>query len=197
MMPSTHTLATIHPVVWPVPTAEQHLKGRDKVASLRKQARLALALSARYSQVTLGPLEKTENGAPIPSNGIYWSLTHKDRYVAAVTSRSPVGIDIEQIAPVSEGVVRRTAGPAEWDLAPARDLVLFFRYWTAKEAVLKVVGTGLAGLERCRVAAIVDDLHLRLSYEGRLWTVEHHWVAQDHLVTVTSDDVDIEWHVVR
>lgn len=195
MMPSNQSLPTIHPVVWPVPLEEQQLKMRDKVASLRKQARVALARSARYSRVTLGPLEKAENGAPQPCDGNYWSLTHKDIYVAAVTSRSPVGIDIEQIKPVSDGVAKRLAGPAEWRLAPTRDLVLFFRYWTAKEAVLKAEGVGLAGLDRCCVETIVDDLHLRLSYEGRLWTVTHHWAAPDHLVTVTSDGVDIIWHV--
>lgn len=195
MKPSIPAKTTIHPVIRPVPLEEQQLKGRDKVACLRAQARKALALSARYSQVTLGPLVKAKNGAPQPSNGIYWSLTHKNAYVAAVTSLAPVGIDIEEIAPVSEGVANRIAEPDEWDLAHCRDLILFFRYWTAKEAVLKAIGIGLAGLDRCRVETILDELHLRLSYEGRLWTVAHHWSVPDHLVTVTSDGVDIEWHV--
>jgi 4'-phosphopantetheinyl transferase len=185
----------IHPVIWPVPLAEQQLKMRAKVTALRSQARLALERSAQFSGLRMGTLEQAQNGAPLPSNGIHWSLSHKNIYVAAVAALMPVGIDIEQIAPVSDGVAKRLAGDSEWELAPVRDLYLFFRYWTAKEAVLKAVGAGLTGLEKCRVEAIPDDLHLRLSYEGRFWSVTHHWVAPEHLVSVTSDDVDIQWHV--
>ncbi len=184
----------IHPVVLAVPEADRQLVMRPKVAALSRNARKALSLSARYSGVSLQRLDKAENGAPLPSDGVYWSLSHKEIYVAAVTSHMPVGIDIEQIKPVSDGVVKRTADQAEWDLAPQMDLPLFFRYWTAKEAVLKAVGKGLAGLDKCRVHRIVDDLHLILTYEGTAWTVAHHWIGQDHLVAITSDDVAIEWH---
>ncbi|MDA8139690.1 MAG: 4'-phosphopantetheinyl transferase superfamily protein [Desulfobacteraceae bacterium] len=188
---------TIHPVIGPVPLAEQQLKMRAKVEALRRLARLALQRSAQFSGFQMGVLKQAENGAPLPSNGIHWSLSHKNIYVAAVASWTPVGIDIEQIAPYSEGVARRLAGPSEWALAPEPDIKLFYRYWTAKEAVLKAVGAGLAGLGRCRVEAIPDDFHLRLSFEGRPWTVTHHWIGSDHLVAVTSDAVAIEWHVIR
>lgn len=190
-----NTIETIHPVIMPVSLADQQLKGRDKVAALRRDARKALAICTQYSNCQLDHLDQDENGAPLPSNGIYWSLSHKEAYVAAVASRKPVGIDIEKIKSVTQGVEKRIATKAEWDLAP-RDLDLFFRYWTAKEAVLKAIGIGLTGLDDCHIRQIPDDRHLVLSYKDQNWTVSHHWVGQEHLAAVTSDGVDIQWHEI-
>jgi 4'-phosphopantetheinyl transferase len=184
----------IHPVVLAVPESDRGLKGREKVAALGRHARQALAHSARFGGVRLGLLEKDDYGAPVPSNGIHWSLTHKERYVAAVTAPHPVGIDIESIRPVRSGMQKRLAGDAEWALAPEITQTLFFRYWTAKEAVLKAVGKGLTGLSRCRVEAIVDADHLILSYEDSRWTVAHYWGTKEHIVTVTADCAAIQWH---
>ena len=186
---------TIHPVIMAVPEHERSLKGREKVAVLRRVAREALHLSARYSGVTLGTLEKAENGAPLPSNGIHWSLTHKEHYVAAVTATHPIGIDIERDRPVSEGLYKRLADSDEWELAPAVTQGLFYRYWTAKEAVLKAVGKGLAGLTHCRIAEILDDDRLELRYEQSIWRVTQLRTVENHLVAVTTDDADIEWHI--
>lgn len=184
----------IHPVIMAVPEPERRLKGRDKVAALRRIARIALERSARHSGVTLGALEKTESGAPLPSNGIYWSLTHKESYVAAVTAPQPIGIDIEKNRPCAEGLYRRLAEPWEWELSPAVTQSLFYRYWTAKEAVLKAVGKGLAGLTRCRIVKILDDSRLELTYDNTVWRVSQLWSAEDHIVTVTDNDFEIEWH---
>lgn len=188
---------TIHPVVLAVPEADLGLKGREKVASLGRHARQALAFSARFGGVHLGPLEKDDHGAPRPSNGNHWSLTHKERYVAAVTALHPVGIDIERIRPVRKGMHQRLAGEAEWNLAPEVTRTLFFRYWTAKEAVLKAVGKGLTGLSRCRVEAILDADHLILSYDDSQWTVAHFWGTKEHLVSVTAHCDQILWHLIE
>jgi 4'-phosphopantetheinyl transferase len=185
----------LHPVVLAVPLADQRLTGRDKVAALRLHARRAAVLSARHAGLPLGILEKDADGVPLPSNGIYWSLSHKSAFVAAAVSSGPVGIDLEKIKPVGRGLYERLAGDAEWALASTRDPAIFFRYWTAKEAVLKAVGKGLAGLSRCRVACIIDAHHLRLDYENTSWTVVHRHVPPDHLVTLTCDPVRIVWHI--
>ncbi len=185
----------LHPVILAVSADDQRLVRRAKVAALRRRAREAAVLSARYGGWTLGELQKDDAGVPLPSNGFYWSLSHKERMVAAVVSPRPVGIDLERMAPVYERLYDRIADADEWGLAPDRSERLFYRFWTAKEAVLKAVGKGLTGLERCRVQAIVDDDRLRLSYETESWGVTHCWVGNDHLATVTSDHVDLQWHV--
>lgn len=185
---------TIHPVILAVPYPDIGLKGREKVTALRRRAREALAYSADLSGVRLGPLEKNDQGAPLPSNGVHWTLTHKERYVAAVTAPHPIGIDIEMMRPFNPALHQRLADDTEWALAPEVTQALFFRYWTAKEAVLKAVGQGLAGLSRCRIETIADHEHLIVSYEGSRWTVAQYWNTKEHIVAVTADHVDIQWH---
>jgi len=196
-MSPLNPVTTIHPVILAVPRPELELKGREKVTALRRRAREALASSARYSGVaSLGPLEKDEHGAPLPFKGVYWSLTHKERYVAAVTAPHPIGIDIEMVRPYNAALRQRLAGDREWALAPRVDQALFFRFWTAKEAVLKAVGKGFAGLSDCRIEAIVDHNHLIVAFKDSKWTVVQYWGTKDHLVAVTADHVTIEWHQV-
>ncbi len=195
MIPA-NPVPTIHPVILAVPEPDLGLKGREKVAALRRRAREALAYSARCSGVSLGPLEKDDRGAPLPFSGVHWSLTHKERYVAAVTAPHPIGIDIEMVRPYNAALRQRLAGDGEWALAPRVDQALFFRFWTAKEAVLKAVGKGFAGLSDCRIEAIVDHSHLIVAFKDSKWTVVQYWGTKDHLVAVTADHVTIEWHQV-
>ena len=184
----------INPVILAVPRTEKKLKGREKVAVLKRCAREALDHSAQISRVVLGPLEKRDNGAPIPSEGVHWSLTHKEQYVAAVCAPFAVGIDIEKIRPFNDKLYQRIGTETEWALAPEITEILFFRYWTAKEAVLKAVGVGMVGLSHCRVQAIIDNDHLEVAYKESVWTVVQYWGTKDHVVAVAANDMDIEWH---
>ncbi len=188
------TNPAIHPVILPVPQTDQPLNGRPKVELLRKTARKALALSAAHAGLMLGPLQKDAHGAPLPSNGVFWSLSHKALFVAAVAAPVPIGIDLERFKPVSQALYRRLAETSEWELAADNDETTFFRYWTAKEAVLKAVGKGLTGLSACRVTRIVSQDELLLTYEHAIWRVTHFRLGQDHLVTLTTDHHPIAWH---
>lgn len=187
---------TLHPVILSVPEADRSLKGRDKVLKLGHYAREALEHSARFSGITLGALEKAENGAPIPCNGIHWSLTHKSDYVAAVCAPFAIGIDIEKIGPFNPAVARRIADESEWGLADAVTEPVFFRYWTAKEAVLKAVGKGLTGLSWCRIQSIVDNDHIMATFSDTVWTVTQYWGTPDHVVAIAANDVEIHWHQI-
>ena len=187
---------TLHPVIMAVPKDDCLLKGREMVDALRRHARKALATAVQISGLTLGPLEKDDKGAPLPSNGHYWSLSHKTANVAAVVAPCPVGIDIEALRPCHQSLYRRIASSDEWRLAPEVSERIFFRYWTAKEAVLKAVGKGIVALSRCRIHQIVDDTHMELSYDGSVWRVAQCWTADDHIAAVTATDNRIQWHLM-
>ena len=187
----------IFPVILAVPTEVADFKPRDRVAFLSQHARKAIEASARKSGITPGELKKDENGVPLPFADTYWSITHKSEYVAGVVSPDPIGIDVEKIRPCSRGLYKKTASEPEWSLAVHShdDFTVFYRYWTAKESVLKASTTGIKDLLRCRIERIVDAHHLEIHYLDKRWLIEHHFF-NDHIVSVVQNDFRIEWTII-
>jgi 4'-phosphopantetheinyl transferase len=183
----------LFPVILSVPEEERHFTGREKVLALSWHARRALQVSAQKSRLILGNLPKDPDGVPLPIDGTYWSLTHKSNYVGAVVSRSRIGIDIEEIKPISPALFRKTAHNTEWFLGDKEDgQLLFFRYWTAKEAILKASGTGVSDLLKCRIMDLADPAHLTASYQERQWIVEH-FIFNGHIASVVQNTAQVQW----
>ena len=183
----------IYPVIMPVPFSLQQLTGREKVKTLSRLARKALVFSCKKSGWPITHLKKDPNGAPIPENGYYWSLSHKSGFVAAVVAPYPIGIDIERLRPSSKALRNRIASTKEWQLGPKIDPdLLFFRFWTAKEAVLKAVGVGMRGLSNCRIIRILDNSKMCLTYRYTTFMVTH-IQFNGHLATVIIDNRPICW----
>ncbi len=186
---------TLFPVVMPVTEVGHKLSGKEKVASLSKIAREALKLSAEKSGVRLGELRKDKKGVPCPVSGNYWSLSHKPEYVAAVVSKDKVGIDIEEIKPRAESIFAHVASDEEWELKE-RSWDTFFRYWTAKEAILKVIGIGISGLKTCRIISVPDENHIALDYNGQFFLVEQ-LRYKNHIVSIPKGDNQIDWIILE
>ncbi len=182
----------IYPVILAVPDKDQLLSGREKVENLSNLARKALEISAQKSAVDLSALFKNDAGAPLPFDGNYWSLTHKPKFVGGVIAPARIGIDIEKIRPCSKSLFRKTALDSEWRLSDMDPRILFFRYWTSKESVLKASGTGIKGLSKCRVIQVVDDGHLRIHYQNREWIIEH-FFFHEHIASVVKNEFDVQW----
>jgi 4'-phosphopantetheinyl transferase len=195
MIPKNST-DTIYPVILTVPESDRHLTGREKTVSLSRHARDALKISAQKSGIVLTDLFKAENGAPLPFNGTYWSLTHKSTYVGGVVAAAPIGIDIERIRPVKTALYRKTADEQEWHLTDAPALHRFFRYWTAKEAVLKAVASGLKDLSKCRVIQVVDTHNLVIDCRGETWGVRHVFF-DGHIASLVQTGQTIDWTLVK
>jgi 4'-phosphopantetheinyl transferase len=183
----------IYPVILKVPPESRDLTGRDQTVYLRGYARQAVAASARQSGIDLPALEKGASGAPVVKNGVYWSLAHKPEYVAGVAARAPVGIDIEKIRPVRAALFYRITDEQERRLAQFSD-EMFYRFWTAKEAVLKVTGLGLAGLSRCKITDICSAVELVVVCDGIKWRVAQ-WLYDNHLISIIANDNKIDWNL--
>ena len=182
----------LHPVILAVPDRVQGWTGRRQVRALSRLARAAARMSARRAGGALGKLAKNGDGVPLPVNGWYWSVAHKPGYVAGVAGLGPVGIDIEPVQPRNRLLFNKIAAPEEWLLGYEEEWRLFFRFWTAKEAVLKAVGMGLKGLARCRVVAINASDRMTLLYEGQRWPVVQ-YCRDGHLAAIASQDLPVHW----
>ncbi|MFQ3583380.1 4'-phosphopantetheinyl transferase family protein [Thermostichus vulcanus] len=89
---------------------------------------------------------------PQPIQSIQFNLSHShERILIALILRHRIGVDLEWIRPVPrwQAIAQRYFSAAEQaDLAHCPDCErdpLFFQIWTQKEALLKAIGTGLAG----------------------------------------------------
>jgi 4'-phosphopantetheinyl transferase len=192
MMEKQVSQRVLYPVILAVPDRLQAWKGRRHVLALSRLARAAARQSTRRAGGVLGHLHKTSDGVPLPSNGWHWSVAHKSAYVAGVAGSGPLGIDIEPVLPRSRNLFNKIADKREWRLGCEDEWHLFFRFWTAKEAVLKAVGMGLKGLSHCRVIAIDNPCRLRLDYKGTSWVVQQN-MQHGHLVAVAANEFSIHW----
>ena len=88
---------------------------------------------------------------------IHFNLSHCKNGITVVVDFSPVGIDIESFRKDNLSLVRKTMNPAEaeWIYSSSQPVETFTQFWTKKEAVVKLRGTG-----------IIDDLHHVLDGEG-------------------------------
>ena len=189
------TNRVIYPVILSVPADAKELTRRARVKYLSRHARRALEISAEKSGIKLGELIKEDNGSPLPFDGNYWSVTHKPEYVGGVIASEQIGIDIEKIRPCSKGLFKKTADDREWALSDTDPLILFFRYWTSKEAVLKAGGTGLTDLSKCRIVQIIDDNNLIISYKNKKLFVEQ-FFFNGHVASVIKTTSRIEWTIL-
>ncbi|MCP4115478.1 MAG: 4'-phosphopantetheinyl transferase superfamily protein [Desulfobacteraceae bacterium] len=179
-----------------MPPAGALLKGRARVEALGRYARQSLRISGERSGFHPGTLLKGEAGEPLSCNGVHWSISHKPDFVAGVVSHGPAGIDIERVKPVSDSLFNRLLSPEEFACFGGGDRVqAFFRTFTAKEAVLKGQGVGLAGLSMVRVVGAPAPMVTRLDYQGSVCTVEHFWV-DGHIASVVRDESDVVWECV-
>lgn len=97
---------------------------------------------------------------------IMFSLSHCRNAIAVAVNDSPIGIDVESFRKADDALLRRTMNEEEIRMVEASDCRerAFASLWTKKEAVFKLLGTG-----------ITDDIRTVLSENGDIST----WTSVD------------------
>lgn len=97
---------------------------------------------------------KGEHGKPYVVNlPAHFNISHSGKYTVLAISDEPIGVDIEEIREFSAITARKLFTEEELSYVagndPSRRKSLmqqcFFEVWTAKEAYIKYIGTGLSG----------------------------------------------------
>ena len=123
---------------------------------------------------------------PVPQHPLGFNLSHSHgRMLMAISSKQDVGVDLEQIRDQVEAakLAERFYAPAELErvisLSGPGQAQRFYRYWVAKEAVLKGQAFGLRSLQQCEI--LTSDYSPRAEVkvsEGAAmqpgWTI--HWL---------------------
>jgi len=115
-----------------------------------------LSVSPAGLRFGTGPSGRPVLVAPGPA-GLEFSLARTAGLALIAVSLRPVGADIEEIRPRPglADIAAARFGPAEAACIAAgcagTALASFYRHWTVKEAYLKAVGMGLAGLAHAEV----------------------------------------------
>ncbi len=122
------------------------LRGADDRPARQRIARDLLADMLGFEVA----VEHDPYGKPrLAGSEVCISFSHRDGWLLIGTAAHDIGVDLELIQPGLD-VARTHFSPAEahW-LARTDQTDAFTRLWTAKEAVLKAVGTGIAqGLDQ-------------------------------------------------
>lgn len=139
--------------------------------------------------------------------GFEFSLARTDDLALVAVSAGAVGADIERITPrpgLADLVATRfTAREADCIAAGCslaggphdRALRGFYRHWTAKEAYLKAIGSGLAGLRRLEVLGCPYPVVRASGTPADGWRLSFPAVSPGHAAAVVARDpvTRFEW----
>jgi 4'-phosphopantetheinyl transferase len=116
-------------------------------------------------------------GAPYIEGGPHFSISHCKRGIAVAVSENPIGIDIEAIRTFSPELMRKTMNEDEQlrITSSAIPEVEFIRFWTQKEALLKLQGTG-----------IISDLHHVLTHAQDIFWTEISPLDKGYICTIAN-----------
>ncbi|MCK4764361.1 MAG: 4'-phosphopantetheinyl transferase superfamily protein [Candidatus Aminicenantes bacterium] len=95
-------------------------------------------ISFSYNEYGKPTLNDVEN--------FHFNVSHSGEWIVCAVDSEPVGVDVEEIAPVDLDISRNYFSPDEHsDLLSQEDrIAYFFTLWTLKESYIKIVGKGLS-----------------------------------------------------
>lgn len=137
---------------------DRYKRDDDKKRSLLAQMLLKKLMVENHIDAQLS---YEENGRPVFENSEYFlSLSHSGDVAFSAVSKSPVGIDVEKIRPISISLINRVCVDEEKAYVLSEYMVTdeknindpdvlkrFFEIWTAKEAYFKMKGSGITDLK--------------------------------------------------
>lgn len=128
------------------PKILRYRRWEDAHAALLGKLLLLVALHTTGSTATLEELLYTPHDKPYFPAGPNFNISHSgNRAVCALSTTGRVGVDIELIKPLSFDDFQTQFTPNEWQaIRSAPDpIAAFYRFWTAKESLIKADGRGL------------------------------------------------------
>jgi 4'-phosphopantetheinyl transferase len=181
--------------------AVRFIRQQDHVRFVLAHGGLRVVLS-RYLGIAPDAVElgRSEGGKPFLTrelrgqSAITFNMSHAHgRVLIAVSRGQEVGVDLERIrsdvevAKLSERYFAHSEHTAIMQSAQEQRAARFFRYWVAKEAVIKAQGIGLRALSQCEIifgaegsgaeVLVPVGSPLQNNWRVRLLSCDEGWVA--------------------
>ncbi|WP_019505897.1 4'-phosphopantetheinyl transferase superfamily protein [Pleurocapsa sp. PCC 7319] len=178
-----------------------YLKHKNRFIAARVILRLLLA---NYLQINPEKIEfeysnrgKPRLAASIDNSSLQFNVSHSQEYALyGFTNHHLIGVDVEylrEMANITE-LARRFFTHREFhqliaDLTGREQEVAFYQLWTAKEAYLKAIGTGLSG-SLSDIELSLDDRNLKLlAIKGNIatvgkWSMYHFIPAANYVAAI-------------
>lgn len=120
---------------------------KDKKLSASVYLLLSEALEKEWGIKEIPDFIYGENEKPFLSGlpAVHFNLSHCDAAAVCAVSDHPVGIDVEEIKPHEDDLMRHVLSPEEYEKVKNSEQpeIEFLRFWTMKESYLKLTGEGL------------------------------------------------------
>ncbi len=117
----------------------------------RKRSLLGKLMVRKYCIENNMPFDWTDwkidaFGKPFLSNGLFFNISHSEKYVCVAFSNTCIGVDIEIVKPLKVDGLLHFFHQDEQDYMQSSQgkLDTFYTIWTRKEAYLKAKGVGLS-----------------------------------------------------
>lgn len=158
---------------------------QDRQRALLGRTLIRWALLPYFEDVLLH-MAQDEHGRPYIAGHPHWqgdfNLSHSgDWIVLAVTPSGRVGIDVEEIKPVSKELMHYALSKAEQQLVSHQSQHVFYELWTLKEAFFK---TGLFPSRSPHLLDTVDIKRTRKDLSTQLF-----YLDQQHPVSICWNNV--------
>lgn len=149
----------------------KHLKG--KIQNALAYILLIKALKEEGVFYEMPYFHYNEHGKPYLKNypDWYFNFSHSKNAVCCVIAKEEIGIDIEEVREYKEALARYSCNDEEMMFLSQSDNKSddFYRLWTRKEAVFKLIGSGITK----EIKHILDDTHINIMSEK----VESLWLS--------------------
>ena len=169
----------------PIKCAIQEYKSiQDQLASgIGKLLLNEYLVEIKYNNPSLHNLTFNEYGKPIIS-GIYFSISHTENITLLAASISnECGIDIEKIKVVEIILYKDYFTAEEWTAinCSAELYKTFYQLWTRKEAIIKLIGTGIS--EALKDIDVLNDIVYYNNNTFYLYSIE---IAPDYCCSLAT-----------
>ena len=194
MPPSTRT--SVQAALIGESVVDEERSPRARVVQHRARAKQLLVVAAERVAPDASPAVKFDNdaqGAPVPDRNWHWSKADTRGALIVAVANAPVGVDVERFGRSRLAAVATRFGDETRRVCGKSDEGALLAGWCAREAVLKKLGVGLAGLGRTDWI----DLRVTTDFES-LATIRFedtdHCVRlirrNQHLYAITISDLD-------